>query len=129
MKERMRVTILLMAAMAAGYVGGMMSQTNTRAAALNITPTTSDVVRASKFELVDTDGKVLGTFGTDKGEPSLSLIDAAGKMRGTFRITKGEARLGLWDAAGKLRGVFGTMEDEPHVVLWDAAGKISWSTP
>lgn len=52
MGERMRIMAILIAVMAAGYVGGLMSQANTRALAQGNTPITSDVVRVKQFKLI-----------------------------------------------------------------------------
>lgn len=144
MRDRLRVTALLIAAMAAGYVGGLMSETNTRAVAENGVPSTSDVLRAKRFELVDSAGGVRGIFGTNAGspflwlidsssekddasvtgnEPLIGLLDASGKARGVLGLSGGEMRLAICDADGKTRSLFGVIDAEPALVLCDAAGR------
>lgn len=98
MKERIRVTAILIAAMAAGYVGGLMSQASTKAAAVTkAAPAASKVVRAQRFELVDSAGKVRGVLGIAGGETCLGLYDSAGQSRAFIK----ESSFGLSDSAGK----------------------------
>lgn len=94
MREKMQVTGMLIAAMAAGYLGGLMSQDKTAAVAAVSTPASAEVVRAKGFELVDAQGKVRGSFTLSKhGEPMLALKDTAGELRGVFGINEGEPGL------------------------------------
>ena len=98
-RERTRLTGILLAAMAAGYAGGLISQANTKAAPANTAPATSEVPRAKRFEVIDSAGKLRGVFATLKGEPALELVDSAGKLRGVFATIKGETALELADLA------------------------------
>jgi len=124
MSGKLRVTAMLMAAMAAGYVGGLMSQANTRALAEGGTPITSDVVRAKRFELVDSTDKVHGALCiTIKGGPALRLYDTAGNTRAVLHVFEGEPALRLFDSAGKVRGEFSTLDGDPTLALYDSASK------
>ena len=110
MKERMRIAALLIAAMAAGYVGGLMSHAN------------SGIVRARKFTLVDAAGKTRGIFTTTKGDPALCLVDVAGTTRRVFCAINGETALTLFDAQGRIRGSFSTVRGQADLSLDDATG-------
>ena len=145
MKDRIRVTAMLMAAMAAGYIGGLMSQASTKAATRGTKSTISETVKAKRFELVDAEGNARGMFyitshgdpglvlndsagnaragvGIYKGEPGLELDDSAGNALGMFTLSKGEPCLEVCDARGTERGEFGMVKGEPKLSLLDSAG-------
>ena len=128
MKDKMQVTGMLIAAMAAGYLGGLMSQANTAAVAAGTGPVTSDVVKAKRFELVDAKGETRGLFTVGKdGDPILVLYDSAGQVRGGFSTLNGDPMLVLNDSAGQVRGLFGTLNGDPMLVLNDSAGQVRGS--
>jgi hypothetical protein len=125
MREKMRITALLLAAMASGYVGGLMSQVTTKAATVGKAPAVSKVVRANKFELVDSAGKVRGTFEVKNNSSGLWLNDSSGKLRATFSAHNNGAGLWLSDSSGKLRGVFCAYNSGSSLMLYDSAGRNS----
>lgn len=123
LRSKLQVPGMLLAAMAAGYVGGLMSQANTAAVAAISKPAISQVVRARKFEVVNADGKVRGVFG-DRGDgPALELYDGVDKMRGRFCLGGGFARLELLNS-GKPVGMFFDDKGDPKLWLFDSAGKV-----
>ena len=107
MADKLRVTAILVAAMVAGYVGGLMSQANSQAFTPSPPPPITEEVKARSFV----------------------LLDSAGKTRGKFGMFSGEPRLDLFDSASKPRAVFTTINGEPKLILYDSAGKIIWATP
>jgi len=125
MKQTMKTAALLLAAMGMGYLGGLLSQTNHPAGAVE-QPVVKEIVRAKAFELVDAEGQTRGQFFMkNDGNPALFLYDAAGKRRGAFSIMKdGNPDLCLSDAMGKTRGLFFVKSDgNPALCLYDAAEK------
>lgn len=129
MREKMRTTALLMAAMAAGYVGGLMSQASSVATA-QADPGVSEVVRAKSFVLVDSEGKTRGLFNTNKDGVALVLIDSEGKARGLFSTDKDGVALAIRDSEGNRRGLFGTDDKgEPRLALFDLDGRAVWKAP
>lgn len=123
MKERLRTTCLLLAAMAAGYIGGLMSQASTIAAVMKKQPVVSDVVKAKSFALLDSKGNVRGMFTTLKENPALALFDKEGNARGVFSTSKeGDASLSLINAKGKNEGEFSTSKEGSYLCLSDSEG-------
>jgi hypothetical protein len=96
-----------------------------------MTEPVADVVRAKRFELVDSEGKVCAKLALREDEmPGLSLFDRDGHERGTFCIdTQGALHLTMRTKSG---GVFGTLSfgtdwrlglqliDGHHQVVWSA---------
>ena len=73
------VTVTL--AVIAGFVGGSASQRIFQAPGVNAQAQTSvQEVRASKFSLVDSAGKVQGEFRLNRGKPEIALYDEDGKI-------------------------------------------------
>ena len=124
MRETTRTTILLLAAMGAGYIGGLLSQATHRAVAqtAQVQPTIQDVVCTKQLELMDNNGKLRGEFAMSDTGPALFLFDAMGKTRGSFALAETGPALYLADAVGKPRGVFALTETGPALSLADAAG-------
>jgi hypothetical protein len=89
-----------------------------------------DVLRAKRLEIVDDEGKVRASLGTDeKGIASLSLFDPSGRLRASLdaeEIPGVASGLGLFDTNGKLRAAVG-MDNDPdkssYLSLLDAEGK------
>jgi hypothetical protein len=123
MNKRITTIVFLLLAVVAGYFGGLTSRTNSQAS--ESVPVTSKVVRAERFELVDSTGKTCGVFGTGmKGEPCLTLLNSTGKTCGVFSTVDDEPNLILYDSVGKVRGVFDIFKGEPNLILYDSASKI-----
>ncbi len=65
-----------------------------------------DVIRAHRFELLDSKGKLVAVLGMDNnsGKPGLDLFDENGKARAMLAVDKdGRPGLGLFDESGKPR--------------------------
>ncbi len=122
MRETTRTTILLLAAMGAGYLGGLLSQTTHRAAAQAPQPAVQDVIRTKKLELVDDSGRMRGVFTVNDIGPSLILADSEGRTRGYFGLDYKGPFLYLADAGGKTRGEFRLTDRGPSLGLWDKEG-------
>ena len=113
------------------------------------------VIRAQKFELVDSQGKVRAGLGLlSNGSPSLALLDSGGKVRtGLGLRADGSSWLTLADSRGKPRAILDVQPDgsptlwlfdsggkggvdlavqpdgSPMLELTDRAGKVIWRTP
>ena len=114
--------------------------------------TGENVVRAERFELVDSEGRVRAGLGVFNGMPGLLLYDANGTNRvelsvsdrgtGLFLYDANEtprakllasddgSALGLFDTNGKHRaGLTVLAEIGPELYLWDANEHLLWSAP
>ena len=131
MRQIVRTTGFLLAAMAAGYIGSLMGQAERPVAAQGHAPAVQDVVTAKRFELVDANGKERGSFFLrDDGSPFLVLKDTEGKKRGSFSLVNGQPSLSLSDADGKHRGLLSLGKDgSPHLSLTDADGNALAALP
>lgn len=96
-----------------------------------MTEPVADVVRAKRFELVDSEGKVCATLALgEDGCPGLGLCDREGHERATFSLDRGGALYVTMRT--KSGGVFGTLGfgtdwrlglqllDGNHQVVWAA---------
>ncbi len=89
-----------------------------------------EVIRASRFELVDTKGKVRAVFAmTPADEPRLALADRAGNIQAMLSVEPvpgdldGIPTLRLFDKAGKMRtDIKLTRDGNPEVVLRNKNG-------
>lgn len=84
------------------------------------------VVRSTRFELIDASGRVRGALALDgSGSPRLSLADASGRSRiEMFVLASGVPGLVLYDEGGVGRISFVTdAQGAPALVLSDALGK------
>jgi hypothetical protein len=86
-------------------------------------------VRAERFELVDSQGKVRAALDVYAGSPCLVLNDAAGKGRAMLNLLANGATLALHDAQGKLRAGLHVTDKGAGLDLFDAAGKTIWRAP
>jgi len=95
-----------------------------------MTEPVADVVRAKRFELVDSEGKVCATLALREDEmPGLSLYDREGQERATFAIdTGGALHLAMRTKTGgvlcSLR--FGS-DWRPGLQLVDGNYQVIWS--
>jgi hypothetical protein len=89
------------------------------------------VVRATRFEVVDAKGKVVGSFGTDKDGTVLGVMDRTsrqGAMLGTR--ADGTAFVAVGAAAGHPNaGLVGAAGAGPTLVVTGKDGKPVWSAP
>jgi hypothetical protein len=90
----------------------------------------AEVIRAKRFELVDSDGSVRATLALHEGgTPGLGLFDNDGHERATLSLDQeGAPRLTLWSKAGNVFGSleFGT-EWRLGLVLTDRNRQVVWS--
>jgi len=127
MRRLVETTILLLAAMATGYLGSLLGQNNHPVQAQIPLPAVQEVVRANRFELVDTKGRLRGSFASgNDGSITLCLNDSAGKSSVALGVTAENIPLvALTDMAGKTRMTLGVRAGGgPGMWLVDAAGKI-----
>ena len=87
---------------AAAFIAGaiLSNQSSSKAEAV------TNVLRATKFELIDGMGRVMGVFGSEDGKtPQLQLLDEAGKPRVhmSLRTSNGEPEFILNGKDGKKR--------------------------
>ncbi len=112
---------------------------------------TAKLIRAERFELVDTNGRtrvvtavidnVSGmTLYSEKGQKTASLIqgkdgsvlamsDENNKMRVGLSSNKAGTVLGLFDENGKMRVQMGIGKDGAGMMLHDESGKAIWRAP
>jgi hypothetical protein len=90
----------------------------------------TDVLRTKRLEIVDDEGKVRATLGTDEEETtSLSAFDSSNRIRFTLNAAEAPEKasgLGVFDANGKLRASVGMSSDpegSSFLTLLDADGK------
>lgn len=94
-----RDSVTILAACAAGYLGGVLSATN------SVKASPSDVVRASRFELVDGGGSPVASWELDsKGEVHLSFVHDShvGIALGTLSDGRPFLRMGGRDGKNRL---------------------------
>jgi len=92
----------------------------------------SEVVRANRFELVDSEGKVRAALTLDgEGNPGLSLSDGDGNVRASLVLGReGIPRLNLLGKTGVVRASLGFGSDwKVQLVLTDANSQVIWSAP
>jgi len=91
---------------------------------------TVNEVRASKFTLVDQNGKARARLAMTELGPALAFLDAQGKLRVDLTMTELGPVLALRDAQEKARiDLFVTEAGGPALFLNDAQGKPIWSAP
>jgi hypothetical protein len=92
----------------------------------------AEVVRASRFELVDSDGNVRAALTVDgEGNSGLSLSDEEGNVRASLVLNReGIPRLNLMGKSGTVRASLGFGSDwRVQLVLSDANSQVIWSAP
>ncbi|MCK5862764.1 MAG: hypothetical protein KAH38_09780 [Candidatus Hydrogenedentes bacterium] len=82
-----------------------------------------DVLRASRFELVDDTGNVRATLDFDEYGTRLILQDSKGNLRVGLHALASGSGLALADGAGKVRIKLGVFNNRPEIVLFDGEGK------
>jgi hypothetical protein len=111
---------LMLAALAAGWFGGVLGRT----APFEALAQTQTLVRAGEMRLVDADGRTKALLTLIKGQPRLLLLDD----RGEFRIVVGLSDAGrpevqLKDETGRTRAEMSvTGKNAPALLMTDAAG-------
>ena len=92
----------------------------------------AEVVRARRFELVDSEGKVRAALAVDEeGVPGLALSDGDGNVRAALILGReGIPRLNLLSKTGTVRASLGFGSDwKVQLVLTDANLQAIWSAP
>jgi hypothetical protein len=80
-------------------------------------------VRASRFVLVDENGKIRAKLFVNKNGPVLDMLDENGKSRIGLTTNEDGPWLGLFDEDGKLRARLGVTKVGPWLGLFDEDGK------
>jgi len=85
----------------------------------------AEVVRAERFEVVDTQGRVRATLGMIFGSPDLTLFDEKGEVRAMLTLDfDGSPALYMNDEKGEVRAEVAVHFDGmPRVWLFDEAGE------
>lgn len=120
--SRSRDALMVMVALVAGLVGGVVSSELLRGTPIFVqkAPQLGKVLQAERFEVVDQAGKTLAALGTaPDGSPNLTLFDQAGKLRAALGHAKLEA---IGTGATENRAV-------SSLVLFDKDGKVLWEAP
>lgn len=118
----MKRTVPILAALLAGFVGGVFGTFLIRA---HDQAYPERVIRARSFELVDDAGRVISYWGIDKGQ---NVVLAFGSRPGT-RLMEGAARpvhapFGLYNPHNQLAAIGLLANDSPSLTLRGADGKI-----
>lgn len=100
--SKIRTNVWKAGSIAAAFIAGaiLSNQSSSKAEAV------TNVLRATKFELIDGTGRVMGVFGSEDGKtPQLQLLDEAGKPRihMSLRTSNGEPEFTLNGKDGKKR--------------------------
>jgi hypothetical protein len=80
-------------------------------------------ITATKFVLVDAQGRQRATLDMYKGSPILGLFDANGKLRAELAAAPNGPWLQLNDASGNMRAGMDAFSDSPELDLYDANEK------
>lgn len=122
MYKILQTTLLLIAAMAAGYFGGLMSQSGRAAEAAGNEPAFSELVRTNRLEIVDKNGATRGIFGmSTKGFPGMAILDEKGEVKGFFD----SSHMTIFNANGNAAAILGLSEDgAPNLILSDGDDNI-----
>ena len=92
----------------------------------------AEVIRAKRFELVDSEGNVRATLQLDEaGAPGLALFDEEGRARAALVLGgEGIPRLNLLGKTGVVRASLGFGSDwKVQRVLTDANSQVIWFAP
>jgi len=157
MRKVDRFTKVMLAVIAAGLwvliLRPVVVPGSVRAAAGKQVPV-AKVLRAERFEVVDSSGKVRAALETlpdgspgltlrDKdgqmrawlsllpdGSPGLTLRDKDGQMRAGLLLSNGSPGLSLWGKDGKGGAMLAVRADgSPELALYDKDGRLVWQTP
>lgn len=88
-------------------------------------------IRAQKFTLVDPSGRVVGTFGVDKGRTAMWLGNARNGSRVAFGATHAETGVFIYDGQGTMRaGLTYIPEEDASLSMIKASnGHVQWIAP
>ncbi len=123
MRETTRTVVIVVVAIVAGYLGGVLSQLH------RSVPAKLQTIRVQQIELVDGKGTVRGTLGMENRGPCLQLRDCAGVKRAEFVMddTFGPS-VNLFNRKGEKRGIYavfdvGANKGCPGLHFFDLEGK------
>jgi len=88
-----------------------------------------NIVRAEKFELVDSQGNVRAALAVTDSGPTLEFYDENGKTRAALNVFDSGPMLRLYDESETFRAVLAVSYDVPWLCLLDANGRPIWSAP
>ena len=134
MRKVDRFTKVMLAVIAAGLwvliLRPVVVPGSVRAAAGKQVPV-AKVLRAERFEVVDSSGKVRAALETlPDGSPGLTLRDKDGQMRAGLLLSNGSPGLSLWGKDGKGGAMLAVRADgSPELALYDKDGRLVWQTP
>ena len=89
MNKTIQTTALLLAAMASGYVGGLMSQASKPVGAQGAGVVVQDEVKAHRFTLVDEDNKLRATLEITPEDETLFLLKGTGDNDESIQLYAG----------------------------------------
>jgi len=111
----------------------------------------ADLIRAERFEVVDSGGKTRGIIFVDKdgagislddgdgkprialaaskARPGLEIFDTSGKSQVSLTAEKEGAAIALADVGGKPRATLGIFKDETWLAFFSKAGDVSYQVP
>jgi hypothetical protein len=154
--NRKQFVILLVAVIAAGLVGGFVSdRMRGQTAQAQEAMASAKVIQAQEFRMVtesgETRARLTMLFGKqaylllcdDKGQgrislslsddqtPFISLADSAGKTRAMYWLTRdGSPMIDLWDENEVARITLGKdANDKWAMLMTDTAGNVTWRVP
>ncbi len=140
--ERARALVVLALACATAMVGAVVYGASTCGTVT--TETAQDVVRAERFELVDSKGRVRAVLGVQSARPLLVSARIVGPEGNVVPVPEAEAeamvrRGGQWpelphiemrDADGRTRVEITLGEEgEPAIRMMDEKGKVTFAVP
>ena len=114
----MRQALLVVSALVAGFVGGLLGGRLTRPRDQSAR---EPVIRARRFELLDETGKIVSYWGIDKDNGAMLAFgsywtsDNAGRSGGRRNLSPDDPR--------NQRAVLGVLADSPFLDLRDASGR------
>lgn len=91
---------------------------------MTIAKQANDVVRASRFEVVDESGAVRAALGLDATGPSLALYDTRSRPAALLQVSPGGTDLVLCDRDGTLRTQLQAHQDGPFLALYDKQEQV-----
>jgi hypothetical protein len=114
----MKQAFLVMAALLAGFIGGILGE---RVARTRQQPHTEQLVRARSFELVDETGKTISYWGIDKGNNAVLAFGSHWPLPPPAGVG-GQYPVGLDDPHNQ-RAAIGVIDDGPFLFMRGADGK------
>lgn len=86
--------------------------------------TTTAIMRARQFDLVDEAGKTVGQLSPANGGVHLVLYNPAYQPAAEFSVVGSEPSIVLYDGEQKQRAILGLLAGEPTLAMHDAEGEV-----